>query len=506
MSKSFGDFQTPSILVEQVLHILAQQNKPWTRLLEPTCGKGHFITGVLNHPTFDIQEAHGVEIQAQYVERLNLPKTVHITHADIFLLDTAHDLMWQTEGDLLVLGNPPWVTNADIHGDNYPPKNNLKGLVGLDAVTGASNFDIAESIILKLMLELQSQNPTIAMLCKTTVARNILQFAAQSNLPIEQMMMWRIDAKQAFGVSVDACLLYIDMQSNCHHYEMTVYASLNAVIPETIIGVNYGKLIADVSHHTQMFDGKSPVVWRQGVKHDAASVMELTYQNNGWVNKLGNVVDIESEHIFPLCKSSDLFHDRTQSFNKGVIITQKTLGQDTTPLADTAPKLWSYLQQHQQIFDKRKSSIYRNRPAFSMFGIGDYTFAPYKVAISGLHKQFRFRLLQPIQGKPAIVDDTSYFIPCNTFEQAALLTVILNHAITQDFLNVIVFKDAKRPITKKRLQRLDLTAILAHIGEQNTLQSAMALSDKIHLSLSLDDFEQVLAKVFLPYSTTPLLL
>ena len=40
------------------------------------------------------------------------------------------------------------------------------------------------------------------------------------------------------------------------------------------------------------------------------------------------------------------------------------------------------LKQILKILDNRKSSIYNKRPRFSIFGIGDYSFSKWKVAIS----------------------------------------------------------------------------------------------------------------------------
>ena len=52
----------------------------------------------------------------------------------------------------------------------------------------------------------------------------------------------------------------------------------------------------------------------------------------------------------------------------------------------SAPRLWSYLQAHAGSFTNRKSSIYRGQPPFALFGIGPYSFAPFKVAIGGLQQ------------------------------------------------------------------------------------------------------------------------
>ena len=91
-----------------------------------------------------------------------------------------------------------------------------------------------------------------------------------------------------------------------------------------------------------------------------------------------------------------------------------------------------------------------------MFGIGDYSFKPYKVAISGLHKQPYFSLLTPIGNKSVILDDTCYFIGFDHYADALFTASILNSQIILNFLEAIVFKDAKRPYTKELLMRIDL--------------------------------------------------
>ena len=57
---------------------------------------------------------------------------------------------------------------------------------------------------------------------------------------------------------------------------------------------------------------------------------------------------------------------------------------------------WGYLLAHADLLDARSSSIYRKRPRFSVFGVGPYTFAPWKVGISGFYKTLDFRAIGPV--------------------------------------------------------------------------------------------------------------
>ncbi|MGH7192509.1 MAG: hypothetical protein ACREJM_03125, partial [Candidatus Saccharimonadales bacterium] len=109
---------------------------------------------------------------------------------------------------------------------------------------------------------------------------------------------------------------------------------------------------------------------------------------------------------------------------------------------------------------------YRVRPAFSVFGVGDYTFAPWKVAISGFYKKLAFTVLSTVEGKPIVLDDTSYFLPCDTEGQAQYLASLLNSNPAQSYFRAFVFWDNKRPITADLLGRLNLRAVARELGSE----------------------------------------
>ncbi|MBM3458740.1 MAG: SAM-dependent methyltransferase, partial [Armatimonadetes bacterium] len=378
MRREMGDFQTPPDLVEAVLDRLGAgaAGWPWTRVLEPTCGHGSFVRGLLRRSP-PPQEIRGIECQPGHVQalldRLSSQDRgrVEITCGNLFEQDLSRP-PWHTTGPLLVVGNPPWVTNSELGtlgSANLPVKSNLKGLRGLDALTGASNFDLAEFIWLKLICELAPQRPTIALLCKTSVARNVLAFAAQSRLPIREASLRRIDAYRAFGAAVEACLFCVEVGPAGAAYRADVYDSLKADRPSSAIGIVHGRLVASLEVAAQYLaeQTRGLVDWRQGLKHDAASVMELAPCGDGYQNRLGERVDVESQYVFPLFKSSDVYRKDSPGPRYSVIVPQRTVGEDTRPLERLAPRLWSYLNRHGERFAQRKSSIYQGRPPFSIF-------------------------------------------------------------------------------------------------------------------------------------------
>jgi hypothetical protein len=55
-----------------------------------------------------------------------------------------------------------------------------------------------------------------------------------------------------------------------------------------------------------------------------------------------------------------------------------------------------------------------------------------------------------------MVDDTCYFIPCGTKNEADLVCELLNSEICKKFLSSLIFFDSKRPINIDILKRIDL--------------------------------------------------
>jgi len=471
--KDLGDFQTPPGLVAEVLGALGPIGERYARVLEPTCGRGHFLAGMLALAA-PPREIRGLEIQPGHAEAARAldPSGTRLVvrTADLFRLDLAREIPWVGSGPLLVVGNLPWVTTSALGasgGLNGPERSNVRGLRGIDAITGASNFDVSEAIWLKLIRELAPERPTIALLCKSAVARAVLRAVGRDGLPVTRAELWRVDAARWFRASVDACLLRVEVGPGPKAVEAAVHRDLRSAEPESTLGFEGGRMIADVAAHRRsgFAEGTCPIAWRQGVKHDAAGVMELILGEDGLArNKLGEVVEVEGDYVFPLLKGTDLAGPKRPRPRLAVIVTQRRLGDDTRRLELRAPGLWSYLGAHSAAFDRRKSSIYRGRPPFAMFGVGDYSFAPFKVAVSGLHKAPRFLAVGPVDGRPTMLDDTCYFLPCRSADQALILADLYNGAEALDLIRALAFPDAKRPITKAVLQRIDPRALLARAG------------------------------------------
>jgi hypothetical protein len=458
----FGDFQTPLELADKVIDLVKDIYPDPTYIVEPTCGLGTFIKASMNnwgeschYYGFDINEKYIKELRSTDFENGNVFFAVN----DFFNFDWPK-LFKKLGGKTLIVGNPPWVTSSALgllNSNNLPEKSNFQRLGGFSAKTGKANFDIAEWMLIKLIESLRGSEACLAMLCKTATARKVLKHFWSINGQINDSSIHIIDAKRYFDVSVDACLFITLIRPMSKSKDAYIYENLSFNKEISHIGIYANELIANIDDFNKYrdIDGMDYYKWRSGIKHDAAKIMELEKKDEKYINGFGESFELEDEFIYPLLKSSDLGNERLVP-RKCVIVTQKKVGDDTKFIQTAAPKTWAYLESYSSILDSRKSIIYKKRPRFSVFGIGDYSFTSWKVAISGLYKSLRFNSIGQHDNKPIMVDDTCYFIPCSSKNEATFITEQLNSETCLKFINSLVFFDAKRPVNIDILSRIDL--------------------------------------------------
>ncbi len=468
--REFGDYQTNESLASQCVSLI-EGDSDYEFILEPTCGKGNFIIAALNSIE-SVSKLVGIEIYKPYVWETKFKilsfyltnpdketADINIIHADVFTYDFKKLAKDTKVLKTLIIGNPPWITNSELgtlDSSNLPKKKNSSLQKGFDALTGKSNFDLGEAVVVNLFNHFQYHRGSFALLVKSIVIKNIVKSQRKNKVKIYDLHKYVINAKAEFDVSVNASLFTgsfgVEISYTCLEYDFYTKAEK----------LNFGwvndKFVSSINKYKQSshIDGYSRLIWRSGMKHDCSKVMELNQIEAYYTNKLGEKIFIEDNIVYRLLKSSDLKNIDVTSSRKFTIVTQRKIGQDTSYIKQELPKTYQYLCNNEQYFSSRKSSIYNGKPRFSIFGIGDYSFKLHKIAISGLYKKTTFSYVGPDKSKPMMLDDTCYFIGFNAKAQAKIAQFLLNSQIVQSFLNSIVFSDSKRSINKDILMRIDL--------------------------------------------------
>lgn len=462
----FGDFQTPAELAARVCRRLATMGIAPDVIVEPTCGVGAFVESAA--AVFPAAAIYGYEINADYLATLQARVSaspardrVHLAQADFFATDWK-GIVRQHRGELLILGNLPWVTSSVLGAmgsSNLPEKSNFLGHKGFDAITGKANFDISEWMLLALIRVLVSQRYDVGMLLKTATARKIIGYIEREQIGVSHAAIVNIDAKKEFAASVDASLLVLRFTGETARgsLEHDVFSSLDNTT-RMRVGHRNGLMIGDLERfdaNAELF-GDSPQKWRSGVKHDASSVMEFTMTDQGLTNGRGEHVDIEPTYLYPLMKGSDIGSNKPWR-GMFTLVTQTRVGEDTSHIERDAPKTWDYLMRHVDVLDGRGSAIYTKGPRFAIFGVGDYTFRPWRIAICGLYKRLNFRLVGPMDGRPVMFDDTVYYVSFDTEHAARAALVAINQPNALALFNAMIFWDEKRPIKSSVLNNVDWT-------------------------------------------------
>lgn len=485
--KEYGDYQTPQYFADNIVkYVKEKMGYEPDLIIEPTCGVGNFIRACRKY--YSAAPIVGIDINGEYLDEIEAINNLQLYHGNVFDFDFN---MLKEDSDMkyLIIGNPPWVTNTRLskyESENVPKKNNYKRLEYFDAITGESNFDISEHIILSIIDDFNKSNAALIFLCKYGVACNIFKHLVDNSIGLADIRIIKFDSMKVFRADTTSCILIMEFNEDAKAVNRCNVSNMDNNKDNYTIGVIDDKFYSNVDNIVDI-DGICRFEWRQGIKHDCVKVMELKKVGDKYENKKEDRVYLEDDLLYPLLKSSNLKKPVVTNNSLSVLLTQHRLKEDTSYIKDSYPLTWSYLNENRELFDNRKSSIYRHSPSFSIFGIGNYTFREYKVAISGFYKKGLFSLVYNDE-KTMMLDDTCYYISFDDYDSAYITMLILNSMLVQDFLKSIVLIDSKRPYTKKVLKRIDIGKTLERITINDLIDTEKDL--KLDRYITRDKFEK----------------
>ena len=475
--KELDEYQTPLLFTDKICEYLKNDLKIKPDIIiEPTYGIDNFLKSASRF--FPNKKLYRIGINKKNINNMNTPiSNPTFINKDIltFNFDNINE-----NNSFLIIGDI--TQNIKLNKtelkkiySNFDFKNKNKM-----QLMPRNNFDTSESIILKMIAELKNTKSTLAFLCKTTTSRNIFRELIKNNIKYSFVKQINIDYSKISKTNGIYCLFILQFGEK----------SLTNNICEVSDFSNPSKILYEFSYITDKFyfnikdippiDGKCEKEWMHGVKHDCASIMELTCKDNQLINKNNENINIEHSFVYPLLKSSDLKKPIVNQTLKYIIITQQKTKQDTTYLKIEAPKTWKYLNENKKYFDKRKSKVYKNAPDFSI-GIGDFSFKKYKVAISGFNKEPIFSLVY--NEKTMMLDDSCYFLPFDNYDSAYITMLILNSNLVKKFLKKITSLHSKRPFSKKVLKRINISKCLdlLSFNEIKEIEKTLGLTEYITL-------------------------
>ena len=208
---------------------------------------------------------------------------------------------------------------------------------------------------------------------------------------------------------------------------------------------------------------------------------------------------IEGELLFPLLRGRDVSRWSAKP-ELSIILTHKE-GRRLKAISENEmqhdyPRTWAYLVRYREIL--LKSGLYRrfckdSDPFYSMFDIGDYTFAKWKLVIREIARSLTCAVVGSIDDKPIIPDHKLILVGTEDAHEAHYLCALLNSSLSRLFVgsycietqfssHILSFLRVPRfNARKKSHRRLARLSCEAHVAAQKEKQKKL---DRIEQKIS----------------------
>ncbi|MWV65024.1 N-6 DNA methylase [Halorubrum sp. JWXQ-INN 858] len=170
--------------------------------------------------------------------------------------------------------------------------------------------------------------------------------------------------------------------------------------------------------------GECAVPIRHGVKDDAAAVFDVDE---------ATLDAIEADRVFPYLKSRHVVKYGLFGHDRRLVPMDEAHADNEAALAASCPATYDYLRERREELAARSSSWLDHGPFYNVFGLGEYTWSPYKVVWCRLAFKPHFVVVSTVTDealgeKPVVPGDHCMFVPTDDREEAHFLCALLNSA------------------------------------------------------------------------------
>ncbi len=192
---------------------------------------------------------------------------------------------------------------------------------------------------------------------------------------------------------------------------------------------------------------------RHGVKDDAKTVFSLDRDR---------LVDLEPDHVYPYLRSRHVVKYGLFGHDLQLVPLSKVDADNETELRRETPRTYGYLDENRETLEGRSSSWFDSGPFYNLFGLGEYTWADYKVVWCRLGFKPHFAVVSTVDDpdlgeKPVVPGDHCMFLATDDEHEAHFLCALLNSAVYQRSIEGLA-SEGKSGIPKAIVDRLELPA------------------------------------------------
>jgi len=561
-----GEFFTPDWLADKTIALGGFNGEMDKIVFDPGCGSGSFLLAAAAKKLEQqapapvvLNSIIGCDLNPLSVlsARLNflllLSKHFQLPLPEVELPIFHYDSVFQTplgntapaslqkclvNGCDYLIGNPPWISWNCL-----PPvyRKRLENELltqyvlfdfhGQAARLGHSNDDYLSTFTLVTIDRYLKQNGICSFIIKQPLLTNVAgktfrRFEIRRSngeiMPLRVLKAADLRALDPFGIGNETAILVLEKGAlTTYPVAYDIWSQPNGHIETKAERAQPSELaeassawivISNEWRSTKFMEGLNPYEIRHGLKHDAAEVLIVRCiekkHDRLRIQRMAadeTTYEIEADWIYPFLQPRHL-KKWGRDGNFYFLMPQRKAGEDNEKeLIEQFPLTHAFLKHFAQQFAARRSKVFLDKPFYGLFGLGSYTWAPYKVCWVGLGFQPRFAVVEEVNNprlgqKTVVPDGTIYFMPFQHRDEAHFVCALLNSELVCKFLSARSGK-SKRGLSKKIVEQLALPKFNCederHVDLANaSLQMHQAFQQRVEKLDVQENFAELVEAVF----------
>ena len=188
--------------------------------------------------------------------------------------------------------------------------------------------------------------------------------------------------------------------------------------------------------------GANAVYWLEILAERPDGLVVVRNVTEGAKRKVESVtVELEPDLLYPLLRGRDVQRWHAQPTYYILLTHLPGARLNAIPenkMQEKWPKTWAYLKRFEKTLRERsgfkryftrkdkQGQIVETGPFYSMFNVGDYTFAPWKVVWGRIGNRIESAVVSNVDGRPLIPQETISLVACDNREEAYYIAAAIN--------------------------------------------------------------------------------
>jgi hypothetical protein len=185
--------------------------------------------------------------------------------------------------------------------------------------------------------------------------------------------------------------------------------------------------------------GANAVYWVEIIDRRPDGLVLVRNLTQGAKVQVPEVVEaVEPDLLYPLLRGRDVQRWKAEP-SACILMVQdpeKRRGYSEEWLQENYPRTYGYLKRFEEVLRKRRSRgiadmVRKGAPFYTMFAVGPYTFAPWKVVWREQASTMTASVVSPKDGKPVMPDHKLMLVDCTSEDEACFVCACLNSSVGQ---------------------------------------------------------------------------